>query len=61
MSKSKINLKETLNEINEVFEFINQIEQNDINKLDIKGLAKKASFLKEKIEKKYKNNLDTEK
>ncbi len=31
MSKSKINLKETLNEINEVFEFINQIEQNDIN------------------------------
>ena len=61
MSKSKINLKQTLNEINEVFEFINQIEQNDINKLDIKGLAKKASFLKEKIEKKYKNNLDTEK
>ena len=61
MSKSKINLKETLNEIDEIFEFINQIEQNDINKLDIKGLAKKASFLKEKIEKKYKNNLDTEK
>jgi len=61
MSKSKINLKETLNDINEVFEFINQIEENDISKLDIKGLAKKASFLKEKIEKKYKSNLDSEK
>ena len=61
MSKSKINLKETLNDINEVFEFIDQIEQNDISRLNIKHLAKKASILKEKIEKKYKDNLDSKK
>ena len=46
MSKSKINLKETLNEINEVFEFINQIEQNDINSIKITWIPKNKLIYK---------------
>tara|TARA_Y100000361_G_C10876540_1_gene196931 strand:- start:28 stop:204 length:177 start_codon:yes stop_codon:yes gene_type:complete len=58
MSKLKINNEEISRDINNVFKIINEFENNKGN---IKDLEKKAKKLKEKLEKKYSNYLDSKK
>ena len=61
MSKQKINdFNELLKDIDNIFNIIDDIENTETKKLNFKNISKKAEYLKNNIEKKYKKYLDSE-
>ena len=60
MSKSKINPKEFLKDLNEALGLISKLDNTDPKKTDYKKIEKEASKIEKKLKKKY-ENLDTRK
>ena len=62
MKKSEINPEEILKDINKAFSLLNEIEETEeIEKLDINNIQEKTNKLKEELEKKYPDYLDSKK
>ena len=54
MSKSKININKVLEEIDRTFNIMEELENQDIEKLDLDNISKKINNIKKKLK-----NLDT--
>ena len=61
MLKPKINFEELLKDFDNVFDLINEIENNKSIELSKDNLYKKANRLKQNFKKKYSKDLDTKK
>ena len=61
MKKSKVKIEEFLKDVNNVLDLVSKVDSLDPEKTDINKLSKKSKQLKQIIEKKYKDNLDTKK
>ena len=62
MSKQKIDdFGELLKDMDNIFNIIDDIENTDLKKLNLEKITKKAEYLKNNMEKKYKKYLDSKK
>ena len=62
MSKQKIDdFGELLKDMDNIFNIIDDIENTDLKKLNFEKITKKAEYLKNNMEKKYKKYLDSKK
>ena len=60
MSKQKIDdFGELLKDMDNIFNIIDDIENTDLKKLNLEKITKKAEYLKNNMEKKYKKYLDS--
>ena len=62
MSKQKIDdFGDLLKDMYNIFNIIDDIENTDLKKLNLEKITKKAEYLKNNMEKKYKKYLDSKK
>ena len=61
MSKSPINIKKTLQEIDKTFSIIEKLDNEDLEKLNFKDISKRINQVENKLSKKLKNSLDSKK
>ena len=64
MKKSKINVDNSLQNMNKLFEIINKLDLNNLEDLDLKTIKKEVDNISNDINKdykNYKNNLDSKK
>ena len=61
MSKSPINIKNTLKEIDQAFSIIEKLDNEDLEKLNFKDISKRINQVENKLSKKLKNSFDSKK
>jgi|TARA_Y100001963_G_C6609450_1_gene366349 predicted mannosyl-3-phosphoglycerate phosphatase (HAD superfamily) len=61
MTKSQINIEDFLEDIDKTFNIVKNIENNKLENLDLEKLKKESDKMKDKLQKKYLDNLDTKK
>ena len=61
MSKLKINLNELSKDMDEILNMLEELDTKNIKDLNMDKFHKKADHIKQKLEKKYPDNLDIKK
>ena len=60
MSKSPINIKKTLQEIDKTFSIIETIDNQDLEKINFDEISQRINDIKNKLEQRTKKHLDSE-